>query len=360
MDQIRSAALTHEEIISRLRGQTLRVTNLKALFSSWPNPSLNQHYTSLRTTVDEAIAKVSTIRPSSQRRQNDDLALLTSLSYPKAAPEELKTLALYVVWLVCWDDEVDANEGDLAGDFAKAEAWRNETLQVLSTALGLASDQTPSQTIRQDPLHDIITTVGQELQAKYTRDQNQHVFDKIALFVHNCATEQKIRLDKIVPNYESYMAMRTETVAGDTLCSLIEFSHSSTSASRHDLPAARVDLDKQVSILLSLLNDLLSLKKELRTDCVINAVAALMAEDNALEGVVADIIAKMEAAVASFDRVAEETENSAESEGQRQSWGKYVDGCRSIVTGVLEFTLKSPRYKLASLLAEDGSLEITL
>jgi hypothetical protein len=336
MGDITPAALSHDEIISRLCGETLHIPDLTLVFAHWPSASTNPHYQALRNTVEKAITSISSTRPASQRRQNDDLALLTSLWYPAAAPDKLETLALYTVWLVCWDDEVDANEGDLAGDFAKAEAWRNETVQVLKTALGLSKDAAVFGV--QDQLHNIISTVGKELQESYTVDQGQHVFHKIALFVRSCATEQRLRLEKIVPDYDSYMSMRVETVGGDTLCSLIEFSHGEQALSHLGNSLARQELDKQVSILLSLLNDLLSLKKELRTECVINAVTALLTEEKDLESVVAEVVVKMKDAVGVFDRTAEGLESSLESDSARQAARRYVDGCRSIVTGTLEFT----------------------
>ncbi|KAK0387554.1 hypothetical protein NLU13_3800 [Sarocladium strictum] len=358
MSSEKRAALSHDAIIARLRGQTLRVPDLTAIFAGWPTPPVNPRYQSLRDPVHQVIGKISTKRPSSQRRQNDDLSLLTSLWYPAAPYDRLRTLAMYTVWLVCWDDEVDANEGDLAGDFAKAEAWRQETLDMVRAAFGLSENTTALDV--EDSLHRVIMDVGSDLRQSYSTDQRQHVFDKISLFIRSCAEEQKLQLDKIVPDYDTYMSMRLQTVGGDTLCSLIEFSSNGHERAPLGFSSARHEIDKQVSVLLSLLNDLLSLKKELRTECVINAVATLMTDSNTLESVVADIIGKMGASVTEFDDAAKQLENSLTSQGQQQAVREYVNGCRSIITGTLEFTLKSPRYKLASLLADDGSLEVVL
>lgn len=336
MTSLASAPLSHEEIISRLRGQTLHVPDLTCLFAHWPAPTKNEHYAALQSTVHEAVTTVAAKHPASKRRLDDDIALLTSLGYAHAGLDELRILGLYLVWLICWDDEVDANEGDMAGDFSEAEAWRTDTLKVLNEALGVSS--TDMNKRGKDPLHDMLFDVGKALQDRYTLQQRQHVCDKLTLFIQNCATEQKLRLEGKIPSYEDYMSMRIETVAGGTLCSLIEYSRGISLPTACTTSNSRDELDKQVSVLLSLLNDVLSLKKELKTDCVINAVATLMTATRSLDDVVAEVVTKMKQAVSSFDAAAAELESCATSEAERTDALKYIDGCKALVTGTLEFT----------------------
>lgn len=334
--RITPAPLTHDQILNRLRGQTLRVPDLTALFKHWPGPTVNPHVESVRSTVQEAIDQISTIRPSAARRQSDDIATLTSLWFPLATEAELKTLALYAVWLICWDDEVDSDEGALAGDFQKAEEWRKETQQVLDKFLDLLSSETAA--VGSDPLHDVLATVGEDLQQHCEPRDRRHIRNEVAIFIRKCAVEQAVRLKGIVPNFSSYMDMRIGTVAGGTLCSLINFSHSKTTMLPDGIANFCERLYHEVNVLLSLMNDLLSLKKELRTGTVINAVATLMTEDNDLDSVVAEIIAKMKESVKSFDRDAGFLQRARLPDDLKTPIKRCIDGCRSIVTGTLVFT----------------------
>jgi hypothetical protein len=155
-------------VVRALRGQTLRVPNLKAVFGGWPAAQQNPLYASVaQPAVTEVIDRVAASQPTAAGRREDDIALLVSLWYPdikggsrghgtgggdsdtdfdtdsdgEAAAAVLRNLAAFAVWLVCWDDEVDADDGgDLAGDFARAESWRQRTLTVLERALSRDED----------------------------------------------------------------------------------------------------------------------------------------------------------------------------------------------------------------------------
>ncbi|KAF4444347.1 hypothetical protein F53441_11159 [Fusarium austroafricanum] len=115
-----------------------------------------------------------------------------------------------------------------------------------------------------------------------------------------------------------------------------------------------VQMWTQVSILQSLLNDMLSLKKELRTDCVINAVAAIMEPGMTLDMVISELEERMRLAVKQFDEAADKLLKKTEFRKEiRPIVERYANGYRSIVTGMLKFTLTSPRYDISKLIQED-------
>ncbi|KAK7426375.1 hypothetical protein QQZ08_007130 [Neonectria magnoliae] len=274
-----------------------------------------------------------------------------------AGDAALEALALYAVWLVCWDDAVDAGEGDLAGDFEGAERWRRRTLEMVRGALRIDGAE--------DADADAINAVFRDFGARFGQtapaEQRRRLSEEIGFFIASCGVEQRLRLERRIPDYDSYMGFRMGTVGGATLCSLVE--HATGSPLPDAIAAARpaCALWTQVSILLTFINDLLSLKKELGADCVINAVAALLASERDLDAVVRELEGRIRVAVGEFDGAAAELLAGVEGdEVQSSVVTRYIDGCRSIVTGMLEFTLRSPRYNIAKLLRDDGSLEIVL
>ena len=138
IDTMKIASLSHDAAIQALKGQTLCVPDLTTLFSHWPPPSRNPHHAALAPLVESTIRRLAASRPSLQRRLGDDIASLASLWYPAAAavPDRVAPLGLFAVWLVCWDDEVDAQGSDLAADYHAAQRWRAETLRVVEGVLG--------------------------------------------------------------------------------------------------------------------------------------------------------------------------------------------------------------------------------
>lgn len=375
---MKSSRLNQAAIVDALRGQTLQISNLHNFFCGWPNPrgQLNRHHEHVTPIVNRAVERMATAYPLIARRKKDDIASLACSLYPQARRRQIEALTLYTTWLVCWDDAVDANESDLAGDFMRAERWREQTMRMVREALAV-DEMSTSEAADDDPISGVFREFGGRFCQTAPRDQRRLLYDEIQFFINSCAAEQRLRLASRIPDCEPYMKMRIGTVGGRMLCSLVPY------ATDERLPGALssapevVHLWTQVSILQSLMNDMLSLKKELRTDCVINAVAAIMEPGMSLDVVVAKLEERMKMAVNNFDDAANMLLHKTEFQEQTHPIVKrYVGGCRSIVTGTLRFTyedflspsttkltchrLTSPRYNIQKLIEEDGSLKITL
>ncbi|KAH6898479.1 isoprenoid synthase domain-containing protein [Thelonectria olida] len=353
--------IDQDAIITALKGQTLRVPDLTSFFpTTWAPARLHPHHAALVPLVDAAIDRMAAAHQPVARRKRDDLAGLVGRWFPQATDAAIETLALFTVWLVCWDDAVDAGEGDLASDFERAEGLRSSTLEVIRGALGI-DGAARDKNVNADVVNAVFQEFADGFGPSCPADQRRRFYEELKYFIDSCGVEQKLRLERTVPAYDSYMALRLGTVGGSILCSLVEY------ATQEPLPDAVVlapqvrRLWTQVSILLAILNDVLSLKKELGTDCIINAVTALMEPGKGLDEVMGELERKMKQAVEDFDGAAEEllaqTRNDEALSGVVR---RYIDGCRATVTGTLEFTLRSPRYQIAKLRREDGSLEIVL
>lgn len=328
-------------LITALKGQTLRIPSLEALFDSWPPPRLSIYYPELVALASSTIREIAAAAPQLhiERRLRDDIALLTCLLFPTAPRRRVEALVLYMVWLVCWDDTVDTNEGDLAADFAGAEQWRNRTLEIAKAALQLPEGAQQHGAV--DAINAVLVSFGQRYYGTHERadpEQRQRLYDEISIFTHACATEQRLRLDGDIPSFDEYMVLREGTVAGGTLCALVPF------AMEPYVPPELLDLPhfgvfrKQANVLFGLLNDLISLKKELGMDCVINAVCTLLRPDTPLDEVMAHIYQKLQDAVWLFDKTARELlDQFSDNDLFYDLSEELIDGHRSIVTGTLEF-----------------------
>ncbi|KAL7909472.1 terpene synthase [Trichoderma velutinum] len=347
-------------IIAALKGQTLRIPNLTALFQAWPPQTLNEHYQESVTLATNTILKIAAIAPHLQieRRLRDDIALLASLLYSNAPKLRLEALVLYVVWVVCWDDTVDTVEGDLGTDFVRAEQWRERTLAITKAALNLPGTTLDGEV---DAINAVLVAFGRRYAEEAPLNERQRMYDEVAIYIQACSIEQKMRLSETVPSFDEYMALREGTIGGGMFVALVPY------AMNRDVPPEMLNspsvqiLQKQISVLASYLNDLLSLKKELHTGAVINVVCTLLTPETTLDDVMAQLLQKLEDAVRQFDEVAGEFINQFVHDDNLHNLAQeFVDGYRRVVTGLLEFTFKSPRYNLAQLLRQDGSLEIVL
>lgn len=342
--------------------QTLHIPPLAPLFAHWPLPVPSPHRPLLARTVSSTLARVSVSRPLlARRRRSDDIALLASLWFPRAAtaPDRARGLARFAVWLVCWDDGIDqASGGDAAVDLAAADAWRGRTLDAAAGA-----SVGPGGVRAEDDLNDLLVSFTHDLASAGAAGDFMR---ELRRYVSSCGDEQRWRLGGNVPDFETYMSFRTGTVGGGLLCSLAEYALGMTSTLSPSSPGSAqssisslspsppattpkhvLSLRHQVNVLLSLTNDLLSLKKEMRADCAVNAVVSLLQDPRGaatLGSVVDEVLRRCERAVGEFDDEARRWV-AAEEGGGRERAETVADAYRAIVTGTLRFTYVSQSFR---------------
>ncbi|KAK7417945.1 hypothetical protein QQX98_004247 [Neonectria punicea] len=337
---MKPARLDQDAIVAALKGRTLRISDLTRFFRAWPPAQLHPHHAAVVPLVDAAIDRLAAAHPSLARRKRDDIAGLAALWFPQVGDAALEALALYAVWLVCWDDAVDVGEGDLAGDFEGAERWRGRTLEMVRGALRIdGADAGEDADADADAINAVFRDFGARFGQTAPAEQRRRLSEEAGFFIASCGVEQRLRLERRIPDYDSYMGFRMGTIGGATLCSLVEHAIGSPLPDALAAAPPMRALWTQVCILLTFINDLLSLKKELRTDCVINAVAALLAPERDLDAVVRDLEGRIRLAVGELDGAAAELlARVGGDEVQSGVVTRYIDGCRAIVTGTLEFT----------------------
>lgn len=241
-----------------------------------------------------------------------------------------------MVWVICWDDTVDTVEGDLGTDFARAEQWRERTLAIAKSALNL-SETTPDGEF--DAINAVLVDFGRRYAEEAPLHERQRMYDELAIYIHACSTEQKMRLNETVPGFDEYMALREGTIGGGTFLALVPY------AINRDVPPEMLSspnipvLHKQISVLASFVNDLLSLKKELHSGCAINVVCTLLTPGTTLDEVMAQVLQKLKDAVQQFDEAAGEfISQYVHDENLHSLAQELVNGYRRIITGLLEFS----------------------
>ncbi|KAH7328956.1 isoprenoid synthase domain-containing protein [Stachybotrys elegans] len=335
-----SASASASAAAAALRGQTLRVPDLKALFRTWPQRR-NPHYAALQPFVTDILRRLATTHAPIGKRIADDLALLATALYPQASWDELQGLALFTIWIVCWDDIVDANEGDLSADFSKAQAWRALTLRIAELALGMAAPLPGEHVPVPDPINALLDDFARRVCASCDAVTCKRLYDEMAFFITSCGVEQSMRLEgKIPPDYQSYMEIRSGTIAGEVFTWMVPFAASIRPMPRAiaDSPATKT-MAREICVIQALFNDLLSLKKELSTDCVINAVTALLEPGKTLDEVVDEVVGILRNSIALYDEAAAELLRAvAGDEEATLAADKFIEGGRLTVTGLVDFT----------------------
>nr|XP_036583488.1 uncharacterized protein CTRU02_06614 [Colletotrichum truncatum]KAF6792531.1 hypothetical protein CTRU02_06614 [Colletotrichum truncatum] len=330
-----------QTVIRSLRGQTLHVPDLRDIFKDWPVQA-NAHQTNIIPIVEDAFDRLIKYPALREKYREANYARFVSLYYPYSGWDRIKILALYIVWLFCWDDAIDQQgTGDLSDNLIKAKAHRNNTTRVLEEVLGLASDS--GCDVKCDHVNAELKTIGNELQKAYTLGQRQKFMAQMRCYIGNCDKEQSLRLSGLLPDFEAYKEIRHGTAAVWTLCALIEFSMGESIPEHIRDMVELQTIWEETSRSIWISNDILSLKKEIPVtggtiESIVNAVPILMIEDNKSPQQAVDaLLADLSISVAAFEAAAGVLEKAA-GDKSRETILKYCDACRCMVTGSIQFS----------------------
>ncbi|KAK4448361.1 isoprenoid synthase domain-containing protein [Podospora aff. communis PSN243] len=293
-----------------------------------------------------------------------EFALFNFLWYPSVGDYEiLWTASLLTLWLFIWDDHVDSNEGDLAKDFARACVWRKATVATAKQVLGLDDAASADEAVVSGPMV-VLAEFGRLSRKRLNREQLQRIYDEIVLFVDSAEVEQAQRLEGYIPaSHDEYIEQRLYSSAVYPCFFGLEL------LSTYRLPAWVWETQEMKIILregnylISVHNDILSLKKELVNCCLINVVPVLYHAGIAWDDIMPYLDNELKGCCRRLDEAAEallkKTESSA---GLTEATRQLIDGVRTNTTGNLGYSLLTPRYKcpLKNSKKEDGSIAITL
>ncbi|KAK2021678.1 terpenoid synthase [Colletotrichum zoysiae] len=357
-------------IIEALKGQTIHVPNLYSILKGWPVKA-NVNYERLVPVVEDAFDRQ--VRSNSpklrEKYRRADYARFVSLYYPHPEWDRIQTLALYIIWLFCWDDAIDQQgTGDLSNDLLRAKTRRDNTIRVFEHVLGLDPNSDPYIQFSQSDYE--LKAIGDELKEAYTQEQRQAFIKQMRRYIANCHEEQKMRLQGILPGIESYSELRHGTAAVWTLCALVEFGLSEKIPEHVRYMEQIHTIWAETSRAVWITNDILSLRKEMPkegNESVVNAIPIIMKQEGKCPQQAVDaLLAELATSVATFETAATCLEEAA-GEGARALMKTYCDACRCMVTGSIQFSqlihfgrFESSRYNLEGCLNNDGSLDILL
>ncbi|KAF3358074.1 Heat shock factor protein 4 [Verticillium dahliae VDG1] len=347
-----------EAIARALHGRTLHVPSMRGIFEHWPQTVRNTHYLALVEFVNELITQMLSIPSRVAQHKSQDLALFCALWYPHVDWETLKTLSYYTIWLFLWDDTIDTAEYDLADDLEEANRYRQETVASFNQYM---RSPVSSADCAIDSVNGAVKLFGRDVASFFTEETTERFLHEVDVFITCSGLEQEHRISGKILEYDEYIDLRLGTTAVYTLTGLVEFIIGEHLPQHIMNSQARRDVWREANIAIIIVNDILSLKKELRTMCLINAVSALMKEGMDLQGSVDELLVRLVDSVARFDAAASVLDRATEQSPMlNMTVRRYCDACRTMVTATYEFSLVSARYMLPEFVAPDGSVHIPL
>ncbi|KAI1141913.1 terpenoid synthase [Hypoxylon sp. FL0543] len=344
-----------KELVSkRLKGQRLVIPDMRPIFAHWPRGQ-NEHYQLMKDTIDKHLASQSMKEEVRRAFKDMNPALLAATWWPNASKDRYRVLVDSIVWFGHWDDLVEK----LTPDPSAAEELRCATKALVLQSLGLGS--TEEDTKISSPLILGFKNIAEEVRKVYDEEQRRILLGHFDRYIDATRLEAEADLSEKLPSLKKYWEVRILTSGMGTLLGFTEFAAQVKLPSRLVSSAAYETLWVTTVVINSIVNDLISFKKEMKAGSVLSSVAILYHEVDNLDAAVQMSLAHLRILVDEFDRTANMILSKFPlSIDEIEPVSKVIDTLRMINTGNLEWSLQSKRYGVSQFMARDGQIELLL
>ncbi|MDZ8225435.1 MULTISPECIES: terpene synthase family protein [unclassified Nostoc] len=275
---------------------------------------------------------------SYQRFCKSNFFLMAATTYPYCNFQELKIANDWLSWLFIWDDQCDLSELKTKPESLKAIHKR--FLEILNGAEVTSYDI---------PLSRALSNLRERMLEKASLKWLNYFICGFEKYLHGCFEEANNRVDGIVPDTDTYIAMRRLSAGADVALPLIEL------CDQLIIPdfLRKQDIFKQLNEitnnLLGWSNDIFSLSRELATGHVHNLVFVLHYQHKI------SLEEAMKLAMRMHDN---EIQKLVDLEANIPSFGKEIDpelakyilGIHAWIRGNLDWYSFTARYKTVEML----------
>ncbi|KAH6842917.1 isoprenoid synthase domain-containing protein [Chaetomium sp. MPI-CAGE-AT-0009] len=342
-----------------LSGQKLHIPNLRPAFTAWKQ-GVNPLHAQARQAVDARLGGIIDDERALAKIRAVDIALFASGWVPDAPYAALETVAFYCVWLFLWDDAIDGGGAGIeGGDEGEAAAeYCRQSIAFVGHSLGLGEPGAPAP-VAPTRACESFAEVGRRVAECCGQEERRVFFGHLKEYMGACVTEYRWRLSGRVPSVEEFYSWRLGTSSVNAALDLTRIINGIV------LPREIIE-SKELAVmslcvnkLLILINELYSLKKELKAGAFGNLIPITMrALDSDLESATQSLIQDIHNCVRDFDKNASVLQTNAVME--QEQLRQLVEAYQAVDTAVLNFSINSPRYGLLKDKQEDGSFAVTL
>ncbi|KAI0808724.1 Presilphiperfolan-8-beta-ol synthase [Xylaria sp. FL0064] len=310
--------------------------NIPDMFSSIMSvePLINPNYEKVKPEADAWAAMVYNLdEKMTKRNVKADFAYMNAIWAPHADEEAYRMMVDWHHWVFSFDDQFD--EGHLSDDIKLAQEEIDATIAIMT-------DEHPPISKETNPIRHVFQTTWKRLQQRAGPEQQQRwiknhmdYFTGLLRQVEIQRTQKKLTIDE-------YIDFRRQSIGAMPSCSLVEYACDiKISQAVLDHPSI-VECEKISADLVYLVNDVLSLRKDIEYGVDHNLIILLKKQGLSAQQAVDKIEEMLDDCYRRWYRALAEMPVWGEDIDREVL--KYVDGCRNIALGNLYWSYKSGRY----------------
>jgi len=331
-----------ELFLREIKGSHVVIPDLYAFFSGWKF-GINSNYETVKKETDAWVESWVESDLLRRRMQIANFAKLAACLFPDAPEEECLMMSYYHLWVFLWDDELDC--GPLANDPKKALLFKKDTDAALDYTLGEQpfSGHPPPMA----PVMSAFSTVAEKVVASATAETRHLFLSELKFYVNGACILPFHRNngEKDLLTVKGFLEQREASGGCGPSIALIPYVyHLNIPASILDHEAMRTIKD-QTCMLVHLINDIMSFRKELMDNQIDNIVPVLAIENKySLQQAIDDACKLVQEARMIFDDAEKRVPVPTGNPDLDEQIKRYIHGCRDLVTGVLNWCHGNERY----------------
>ncbi|KAL9576573.1 MAG: hypothetical protein Q9212_006987 [Teloschistes hypoglaucus] len=283
---------------------------------------------------------------------------LVAMMYPRVGRIQLLILTEFMIWGFPWDDAIDdVADMQQPGDIGR---YRDETLAVINSSM--LSDLNEPPTPHPNPAIQSFWGVGRAIRAESPDILCQRFAGHVSKFVVSSAASQIVRKGIEATSTAEYMHRREDNIGVYMLLEMLFYGD------KYELPLqwrpennhVMKTMWKEIGLMITIANDLLSLAKELRHGQYDSLVPFLMYHDGLNAQLAVDRAAQM--CRESYDRFYQLGAQLYEQVGSQDEEivKAHVHGLKDVVMGNLHWSYRLKRYLGKGTVRQDGSIAFVI
>ncbi|KAK7063503.1 terpene cyclase [Favolaschia claudopus] len=327
-----------------MRGQALKFPNLDLPMKDWPK-GISTEYEELKMVQHTELKKLVGEGRAYEICVSTDCPYLASTWFPYASWEGLRLASQVITFLYLWDDAIDTPElTDMCYDCAAGNKFRQDSrdlfnrylARILGPARGSDAGLIP-------PLRSFIP-IGEACAFRMSEEQRDQILSELNKYMDACDVEQHSEMSGQAPTIEEYLPRRMGTSAVGFVVACLEYILGIELGNRLRSDEDVKAVFNETVVNIAITNDILSLRRELRYPFYNNAVAVLYHQHRDLQTAV-DETHKI--ILASINRLEVAAKNILKRYPERrEDLTTWIDGCKTMCTGNLRWSLHIARYAL--------------
>ncbi|KAK1580056.1 terpene synthase family protein [Colletotrichum navitas] len=341
-----SQGMTREKILRQLHGQNVRIPDLGKMMADWPRAQ-NKHLEDVNSKILEIIETHAVNDTVRMRLTKAMLSSQLAGWYPYASCDRIKALTSFQAWMFIIDDMLDQYSIVEKFDFESLHVMLADCRDFVERSLDVANTTEKAPLRYKD--HDAVVSFEEYAQTvcqSYSdnRPYRARIAKEAVATLDGYQQEALNRYAGRIPTLEEYLGYREASSCIMQVAVNFEFANGISLPEEVMESEEMRELYRAAVAVVWIVNDIVSLRKEIKEGFVENLVVLLSQGD--IQKGIDGAVARLEREVAAVNEASEAAERRFADTPHKDHVSILSKNCKNMCMANWLWSMRTPRYCL--------------